>query len=59
MPTLNAEIEIEGHKNQLDEIFDSDDMVIRLMERNLMLRGISRLKETSRRDHVEMEKQFQ
>jgi hypothetical protein len=33
----NAEIEIEGLKNQLDDALSSEDMVILLTERNLML----------------------
>ena len=33
----NAEIEIEGLKDQLDDALSSEDMVVRLTERNLML----------------------
>ena len=33
----NAEIEIEGLRDQLDDALSSEDMVIRLTERNLVL----------------------
>ena len=33
----NAEIEIEGLKDQLDDALSSEDMVVRLTKRNLML----------------------